>query len=161
MEWYKQLLVEGFPEDTHSALLTRINPRNVIGTVIVLNGFRRYFNIYHPKHGEVRRTAVAPRSSDSESTQSSSASDEDLEGRGTLRNRRGASAATSPATSTSTLAVDAEGRSSKASSPTPSLLADVLLVEELLVGLPKWLDRLFDGSKVITRYYVGEWPPIR
>jgi DnaJ family protein C protein 16 len=29
-----------------------INPKNCIGTVIALNGFRKYFCVYHAKHPE-------------------------------------------------------------------------------------------------------------
>lgn len=29
-----------------------INPKNCIGTVLSLNGFRKYFCVYHAKHPE-------------------------------------------------------------------------------------------------------------
>lgn len=53
VEWYKRLLLQTLVDyqDLH------INPKNCIGTVLALNGFRKYFCIYHAKHPETRSAA--------------------------------------------------------------------------------------------------------
>lgn len=48
LEWYKRLLTLSLPEPRE----LEINPRNCIGTVLSLNGHRKYFSIYHAKHPE-------------------------------------------------------------------------------------------------------------
>lgn len=48
MEWYKRILVLGLPEPRD----LNINPKNTIGTVIALNGHRKYYCLYHAKHPE-------------------------------------------------------------------------------------------------------------
>lgn len=48
LEWYKRLLTLSLPEPRE----LNINPKNCIGTVISLNGHRKYFCMYHAKHPE-------------------------------------------------------------------------------------------------------------
>ncbi len=36
------------------------------------------------------------------------------------------------------------------------IIGSQLAIDQVLHGLPNWLDRLFEGS--INRYYVPEWP---
>jgi DnaJ family protein C protein 16 len=50
LEWYKKLLMQTLGEQKE----LHINPKNCIGTVLSLNGFRKYFCVYHAKHPEVR-----------------------------------------------------------------------------------------------------------
>ena len=49
LEWYKRLLNLSLPEPRS----LNINPRNCIGTVLSLNGHRKYFCMYHAKHPEI------------------------------------------------------------------------------------------------------------
>ena len=48
LEWYKELLLLSLPEPKE----LNINPKNCVGTVLSLNGHRRYFCMYHAKHPE-------------------------------------------------------------------------------------------------------------
>lgn len=48
LDWYKKILQQTLGE--HRDL--NINPKNCIGTVIALNGFRKCFCVYHAKHPE-------------------------------------------------------------------------------------------------------------
>lgn len=51
--WYAELLRLSLSESTD----LQINPRNCIGTVLALNGHRKYFCMYHAKHPESNRGA--------------------------------------------------------------------------------------------------------
>lgn len=53
LPWYSELLRLSLSESRD----LKINPRNCIGTVLALNGHRKYFCIYHPKHPETIRGA--------------------------------------------------------------------------------------------------------
>ncbi|RZF48584.1 hypothetical protein LSTR_LSTR012545 [Laodelphax striatellus] len=97
LAWYAQLLTLSLPEPRD---LNRINPRNCIGTVLSLNGLRKYFCMYHAKHPECI---------------------------GTRANKNGG-----------------------------DKYSQVIFQENLLDGLPNWLDRLFEGST--HRYYINYWP---
>lgn len=55
LEWYKKILQQTLGE--HREL--NINPKNCIGTVIALNGFRKYFCVYHAKHPETNGQRVS------------------------------------------------------------------------------------------------------
>lgn len=52
--WYSELLRLSLmnTDDTRDL---KINPRNCIGTVLALNGHRKYFCMYHAKHPESSR----------------------------------------------------------------------------------------------------------
>lgn len=51
LEWYRRLLQQTLGEDRE----LNINPKNCIGTVLSLNGHRKYFCVYHAKHAEPGR----------------------------------------------------------------------------------------------------------
>lgn len=53
LSWFSELLRLSLPEQRD----LQINPRNCIGTVLVLNGHRKYFCMYHAKHPESKRGA--------------------------------------------------------------------------------------------------------
>lgn len=53
LNWYSELLRLSLSESRD----LNINPRNCIGTVIALNGHRKYFCMYHAKHPESIRGA--------------------------------------------------------------------------------------------------------
>lgn len=51
LNWYSELLRLSMTESRD----LQINPRNCIGTVLALNGHRKYFCMYHAKHPETSR----------------------------------------------------------------------------------------------------------
>lgn len=51
LTWYSEMLRLSMTESRD----LQINPRNCIGTVIALNGHRKYFCMYHAKHPETSR----------------------------------------------------------------------------------------------------------
>lgn len=51
LTWYKELLQLSLPDERD----LNINPRNCVGTVLSLNGHRKYFCMFHAKHMEKRR----------------------------------------------------------------------------------------------------------
>lgn len=53
IEWFRSLLKRALCYDEGEVL--NVNLRNCIGTVLSLNGFKRYFRVYHAKHSELRR----------------------------------------------------------------------------------------------------------
>lgn len=57
MEWYKRILVLGLPEPRDLS----INPKNTIGTVVALNGHRKYYCLFHAKHPEAAVFGVSLR----------------------------------------------------------------------------------------------------
>ncbi|CAG9760162.1 unnamed protein product [Ceutorhynchus assimilis] len=52
LTWYKELLQLSLFEERE----LNINPRNCVGTVLALNGHRKYFCVFHAKHTEKRKT---------------------------------------------------------------------------------------------------------
>ena len=54
LPWYKKILNLTLPEPRE----ININPKNCIGTVLSLNGHRRYFCMYHAKHPEGSRKKI-------------------------------------------------------------------------------------------------------
>lgn len=51
LSWYSELLrISLFKSDS-----LHINPRNCVGTVLAINGHRKYFCMYHAKHPETRK----------------------------------------------------------------------------------------------------------
>lgn len=48
LEWYRRLLIQTLAEPRE----LNINPKNCIGTVLSLNGHRKYFCMYHAKYRE-------------------------------------------------------------------------------------------------------------
>nr|CAH7732819.1 unnamed protein product [Callosobruchus chinensis] len=51
LKWYKELLQLSLPEERD----LNINPRNCVGTVLSLNGHRKYFCVFHAKHMEKKK----------------------------------------------------------------------------------------------------------
>ena len=116
LSWYKKILNLTLPEPRD----IKINPKNCIGTVLSLNGHRRYFCMYHAKHPEaVRRPGYYTPAGhfmgfDSED-------DSDIE-------------------------MDPEKAEVK---PAPVLDSPdhlPIFEDQLLDGLQNWMDRLFEGS---------------
>ncbi|CAL8073026.1 unnamed protein product [Calicophoron daubneyi] len=132
-----------------------INPSNCIGTVIAINGSRRYFSLYHPLLPGTR--------SSSESSIDGSKSDSDpeagpMDGEPQAYNHRGVR---KRRIFGHVLGLDSDDEA-ELDGDSPQLRArhhvssGALFDNELLDGLPNWLDRLFEGS--LTRYQVDEWP---
>lgn len=48
LDWYKKVLSLSLPDPKE----LNINPKNCVGTVLALNGHRKYFCMYHAKHPE-------------------------------------------------------------------------------------------------------------
>ena len=48
VDWYRRLLATALGRP--ASALAAVNPRQVVGTVLCVNGFRQYFQIYHAKH---------------------------------------------------------------------------------------------------------------
>lgn len=139
LEWFKKLLLLAFPELEERDL--KINPKNVIGTVLALNGHRKYFCMYHAKHRDQQGRANRGFFEDPAEDEDDSDEEYDPETAAVVRRRRRDAASR-----------DAENEE--------ALLdqydSDVLFLEHLLDGLPNWLDRLFEGST--QRYHVNYWP---
>lgn len=51
LDWYRKILQQTLGEQRE----LNINPKNCIGTVIALNGFRKCFSVYHAKHAETTK----------------------------------------------------------------------------------------------------------
>ncbi|XP_055523691.1 dnaJ homolog subfamily C member 16 isoform X1 [Wyeomyia smithii] len=124
--WYAELLRLSLSESREM----KINPRNCIGTVIALNGHRKYFCMYHAKHPESNRGAKRMM----KMTRQLSTMPSDPEAGAFLGMESS----------------DSEASTSDISEP------KILLEENLLDGLPNWLDRLFEGTT--HRYYINYWP---
>ncbi|XP_028968936.1 dnaJ homolog subfamily C member 16 [Galendromus occidentalis] len=159
LEWYRRLLLQTLGESSHRPL--NINPKNCIGTVLSLNGHRKYFCVYHAKHREEeprrdrerdreRRGASAlpqhlhhPPGSFLGFESSDSEVESDVESGRLIKagagRSRGGSSSVGGATSSST-----------------DLYGSILFEEHLLDGLSSWLDKLFDGTT--RRYYIQYWP---
>ncbi|GAA52774.1 DnaJ homolog subfamily C member 16 [Clonorchis sinensis] len=133
-----------------------INPANCVGTVLALNGARRYFSIYHPLMPGAESSSTM---SDSESSTYSDTEanigpvTDRLQRRPpTVRKRRIFGHIFGMESDE-----DEGGRQLHSSLRTrPPPPPPVLLESELLDGLPNWLDRLFEGS--LPRYQLIEWP---
>ena len=50
--WYEQILQVALHGNDPDAATIRVNPKNCVGTVLALNGHRRYFCMYHARHPE-------------------------------------------------------------------------------------------------------------
>uniref|UniRef100_A0AC35U5C2 DnaJ homolog subfamily C member 16 n=1 Tax=Rhabditophanes sp. KR3021 TaxID=114890 RepID=A0AC35U5C2_9BILA len=140
LHWFRKLLEHTLPENTEDVKpqeatetqlsmfkrLKNINPKQTLGTVIVLCGWKLYFSMYHPMHVNPKRKDVVG-FVDSDDT----SSDEEYDSTtGDSRSR-----------------VQLLRQNKRNSS---------LKVEEVLDGLPNWIDRVLEGS--IRRYYIPEWP---
>ncbi|XP_064461330.1 dnaJ homolog subfamily C member 16-like [Ornithodoros turicata] len=128
LEWYRKILTQALGERRP----LNINPKNCIGTVLSLNGHRKYFCMYHAKHMEPVQKKKKESGGDfmgfDDSSSGSDASD--VESGHLLKKQEDACAA--------------------------DVYGSVLFEEHLLDGLPNWLDRLFEGTT--KRYYIQYWP---
>jgi len=127
LSWYKKILNLTLPEPRD----IKINPKNCIGTVLSLNGHRRYFCMYHAKHPEATRRPGYYTASGAfmgfDSENESSDGELDVE--------------------------------RAAAQPAPVLDSPdhlPIFEDQLLDGLQNWMDRLFEGSTY--RYHVNYWP---
>ncbi|CAB3405675.1 unnamed protein product [Caenorhabditis bovis] len=138
LEWFRKLLEHTLPtedgpikpgaEATLYQRLKLINPRQCVGTVLSLCGWKLYFSIYHPKHVEASRRNFIDTDEDITS---------DEEDADSYRNDEFASM----------------GEKKKLHR---SLSQKRVNMGNVLDGFPNWLDRLLEGS--IRRYYIPEWP---
>lgn len=127
LSWYKKILNLTLPEPRD----IKINPKNCIGTVLSLNGHRRYFCMYHAKHPEATR-------------------------RPGYYTASGAFMGFDSENESSDTEVDVESAGPK---PAPVLDSPdhlPIFEDQLLDGLQNWMDRLFEGSTY--RYHVNYWP---
>ncbi|VDK88926.1 unnamed protein product [Litomosoides sigmodontis] len=129
LSWFRKLLEHTLPAESGQAdgssmyeRLKNINPRKTLGTVLVLCGWKLYFNMYHPMHTPPGKKHFLGFDDDGKDL-SSEDSDVDKASREEIQTLR---------------------------------KAQHLKLEDVLNGLPNWLDRLIEGS--IRRYYVPEWP---
>ncbi|KAG9511244.1 hypothetical protein GZH46_00191 [Fragariocoptes setiger] len=140
-DWYRDLL-----EQTLGTQGLQLNPSYCVGTVLVLNGFRKYFCVYHVKHHE------APATNESENDSTTDQEDD-------IHFHR----------SSKDLLFDAEKgkifRTPKCNidngdyditniDPQASQSAQAL--QRLLNSLPEWLDRVFEGRT--KRFFINTWP---
>lgn len=142
LEWYKCLLTLSLPEPRD----LNINPRNCIGTVLSLNGHRKYFCMYHAKHPECTRGRGSKRMV--KMTKSFS---------NTSNATKGAFIGFDSSDSDETETSDLESGCRKIEEGMFSeKYNNVVFQSNLLDGLPNWLDRLFEGTT--QRYYINYWP---
>lgn len=125
LSWYSELLRLSLSESRD----LRINPRNCVGTVIALNGHRKYFCMYHAKHPETNRGAKRM-----------------------LKMTRQLVRRNDDPEAGAFLGMESGSDDSEISEYEPK----ILLEENLLDNLSNWLDRLFEGTT--HRYYVNYWP---
>ncbi|BES96863.1 DnaJ domain [Nesidiocoris tenuis] len=129
--WYSELLGQSLVEPRK----LNINPRNCVGTVLALNGMRKYFCVYHAKHPEGSSRANGRMKK--------------IVSRQLGVNPAGAFMGFDDNTSESDLSDVEQGKPN-------DKMDDVIYLDQLLDGLPMWLDRLFEGST--HRYYLNYWP---
>ncbi|XP_012282592.1 dnaJ homolog subfamily C member 16 [Orussus abietinus] len=128
LDWYKKLLSLSLPDQRE----LNINAKNCVGTVLSLNGHRKYFCMYHAKHPECNK------------------------GKGSKQIERLAkrlSRRSDDAEAGAFIGFDSSSDSELSQDEGEN---DVLYHENLLDGLSMWLDRLFEGST--HRYYINYWP---
>ncbi|CAH8661831.1 unnamed protein product [Heterobilharzia americana] len=126
-----------------------INPVNCVGTVIAVNGYRRYFNLYHP--------LIPGSQSSSDETGDSDKEDSLSDATGKHLRRRRIFGRAFGLESDDEDDVQSDSIDRRAHLKSRHQITDGALFEsELLEGLPNWLDRLFEGS--LPRYNVIEWP---
>ncbi|KAF7992695.1 hypothetical protein HCN44_005039 [Aphidius gifuensis] len=129
LDWYKKILSLSLPEPKE----LNINPKNCVGTVLALNGHRKYFCMYHAKHPECSK------------------------GKGTRRMERITKHLSKYSDDAEAGAfIGFDSCSDSEISQEEEVYDDVLYQDKLLDGLPNWLDRLFEG--LTQRYYINYWP---
>lgn len=127
LDWYKSLL-----EDVLGVDGLIVNKKRCIGTVLSLNGFKKYFRVYHAKHHEIDYY-------DDET-------DNDGSFLGFNKDEEDVSEETD-------LEVGNLGKSEQSMTPN---VEEVCPIDTLLDKLPIWLDKMFDG--LTKRYFLDTWP---
>nr|SVE75054.1 EOG090X049L [Daphnia dolichocephala] len=160
LPWYSRLLslalkIVDDDEGTEVTLDSNaVKPKNCVGTVISLNGHRRYFCIYHARHPEcisdnggkrmqnmARRLTVSNRS---------------------INDASGAFMGFDTSLEESENSDVERGDFSKSLDKEPLIMnglgsqTERLATDLALEGLPNWLDRLFEGTT--QRYNINYWP---
>lgn len=157
--WFTELLRLSLLESRE----LQINPRNCIGTVLALNGHRKYFCMYHAKHPEtIRGTKVSEPQNiydiSSISSPCRAVKYSILFSRNFLQRliklTRELSGNHDPEAG-AFLGMN-ENNSDSDEYGASEIDEKILLEENLLDGLSNWLDRLFEGST--HRYYINYWP---
>nr|CUU99033.1 unnamed protein product [Hymenolepis microstoma]CUU99034.1 unnamed protein product [Hymenolepis microstoma] len=148
------------PSGHSSNVALTFNPANCRGTVFAINGFRRYFHMYHP---------VLPGSQVRSYNQNSDYETEVVDS--TLRHRKKALSKESRRVANFSRLLGLNHLSSSDEDGDDSIyeseedevegsrilpLELPLLEHEVLAGLPTWFERLFEGS--LRRHQVSEWP---
>lgn len=123
LNWYRKLL-----EQVLGCEDLQMNKKNCIGTVLSLNGFKKYFRVYHAKHHEIDYY------------------DNETENDGSFLGFN---------EENDHIAMDPEIGSSMGDL-NESRNTVVYTVDNLLDKLPIWLDKMFDG--LTKRYFVDYWP---
>lgn len=126
LDWYKSLLQEvtGISD-------LNVNKRNCNGTVLSLNGFKKYFRVYHAKHHE-QSDYHNEVDEDEGSFLGFGEQDHDNDD------------------------VEASIGNCLSRSDDRKPVAPPLVVDNLLDRLPIWLDKMFDG--MTKRYFLDSWP---
>lgn len=133
LSWYKELLELSLPEERD----LKINPRNCVGTVLSLNGHRKYFCMFHAKHRESKK---GDKVEDCNFCKSAVTVNLIFQVKAKRPENRDVESA-------AFIGFDSESSESE---------EEVLLQGSLLDGLSNWLDRLFEGTT--QRYYINYWP---
>lgn len=145
--WYSELLRLSLSESRD----ININPRNCIGTVIALNGHRKYFCMYHAKHPESNRGTKVIYSDKIPLLISFINCFSYLYPQRMIKMTRHLSLVPSDPEAGAFLGMDSDDSDS-----TDYSEPKILLEENLLDGVSNWLDRLFEGTT--HRYYINYWP---
>ncbi|XP_014664478.1 PREDICTED: dnaJ homolog subfamily C member 16-like [Priapulus caudatus] len=117
-DWYRRLLLQTLGP-IGSVRPLNINPKNCLGTVLSLNGHRKYYCIYHPKHPGLKKGKPTKQQKQQQQQQPNEAQ---LNGK--------------------FIGMDDTSSDSEA-----DLVSDQVH-NDPLTGLSNWLDRLFEGSVV-------------
>lgn len=170
LDWYRKILQQTLGEQRE----LNINPKNCIGTVIALNGFRKYFCVYHAKHAESSRaTRVSPLGPHlpcqftncalvQQAARRKAAETESTAGSASFMGFEESDESDSEATPDLEAGTLIRSRNSNVHSspivltPEEETLSSIVFEEHLLDGLSAWLDRLFDGTT--HKYHIQYWP---
>ncbi|VDK40547.1 unnamed protein product [Taenia asiatica] len=146
--------------NTSNHVAMTFNPANCRGTVLAVNGYRRYFHMYHPLLPGAKSRSYSQASCSSFPIEYEI---EDEEESYKVRRRHVPSSSSKESRRVTNFSrLLGLNRSSDEESDYESEDEDMvtpaipLLEHEVLAGLPTWFDRLFEGS--LRRYHVPEWP---
>lgn len=150
--WYSELLRLSLSDPKDLV----INPRNCIGTVLALNGHRKYFCIYHAKHPETSGGPKVYSLTAEDAFLLSSTNKFSFSLQRLIKMTRDLSASRADPEAGAFLSMDGEESDESDQYANGDVDANILLEENLLDGLSNWLDRLFEGTT--QHYYVNYWP---